>query len=246
MLNGTFDLASDAVSVFGRRKKYLDLEQKEVVLPLVLARVCGAKSLESALRVCNLVLQHFDGDLEWSRTKQHVEQLLAIGSTENPTVVSALEGSFSLFKEIARMELSEAGSAASKLQSSFPKHFEQRALIGMHVCVEAMSAWSNNWQMEQKDEDAALNVTVDEDANNNSEDEGSADVEPESQQAQLLARSAKIFLSESGALALYVWQNDMEQFFWKCASLVDLARKTPSEHVVVKVFFFCCIMLFCF
>ena len=58
---------------------------------------------------------------------------------------------------------------------------------------------------------------------------------PSSSRAQLLAAAAAAIVSGgSGALALHAWSAHLAPLFWRCASLVELARKTPSEPVVVR------------
>jgi hypothetical protein len=238
LLYSSFVLESDAVGLFGR-KRQLDFEKSEDgILSVVLDRVCRSTSLTDALRVCDVILNVFASDSAWQTMRERLTRISHVEKRDcwaHLSVASALDGSFSLFKVFACLELEEPGSANKKFQSVFAEHLNERKVVQAHLCLEVMTKWSEEGAKEEEEATSGLNTAIAEEEAVSDEERGNESENPVSPHALLLAEASKTFLEGGGALAWHVWQRDLGAVFWRCASFVELARKTPSEAVVIKV-----------
>jgi hypothetical protein len=236
LLQGPSPLEREAVRSLGRERT---LEASPVVLPVLLRCVCECCEVASAARVAAVVLEAFPTTGEWRETQERLSLLAAVPQSPLwpcPSVATALDGGFSVFKVFAALQQTQAQSDYEKMASAFPVHAAQSGLLAAHVCLEQLSAWSADVAGATS---SMLNATLDDETGGDagggagdSEEEGA----PTSGHARLLTAAANVFLGGSGggALALHAWNAHLAPLFWRCASLVELARKTPSEHVVAK------------
>lgn len=109
-----------------------------------------------------------------------------------------------------------------------------------------LASWSSS--LEQDDRTASApadeeNESEEEDGGGGGDD-GVDETPSSSAQAQLLGRAAALWQQseQGGALAAHA-RRVMRPLFLRCAALVELARKTPSEQVAVKAktFVFVCV-----
>ncbi len=234
LVHGPFKLEEQAIAVFaGKGKLNLDETAPVPLLPVVLQQVRESTDIAEALRVTALVLGSHPGSEPWLLAQHQLSLLSAIPASaqwQAPSIALSLEGAFSVFKVLAVLRQAQMQEEFDRVAAAFPEHVKREKLLSVHSCLESLAAWSND----AKDASSnAMNTTLDEDGGS---EEGSEDEEkgPSSTQAHRLAAAANVFLSSGGALALHSWSQHLAPVFWRCASLVELARKIPSEHVVVK------------
>jgi hypothetical protein len=176
-------------------------------------------------------------------------QIPLLPGDETPTISQAQGGSYSLFYTLSRWEQRKEKDAVEKITQIFPQHAALDEVRSVHLCYEMARVWeeknleenqptannSNNKKHQKKKNNNNNNN------NNNNDEEGDEEhgdedefVLSSSQQSQLLL-STSVRFNQSCFAAFHVWTHHLAPLFWKCSSLVELARKTPSENMMMKL-----------
>ena len=251
------------VSAFAKKRGPLletdsSSEVSRVLLPVVLDRICNCVEIEHALKVTRSVkaaVSGFSSSQPWLDVMERLETLARIPDLdEGVSVTAACNGEFSLFAVIAKLKNNDPdGSHVQRtLEAAFPEHFKLNRVISAHQCYDLWERWTAEIQVAK---DLALPATPlrggsfapvdDENDEENLNDGKSRDEEFEedpslldTEQSRLLVAAAAMVSADPSLTALYAWTHFIGPLFWKTASLVELARKTPSENVVRKMLSF--------